>query len=157
MTQLMATLLLLTLPGIPHVLAQQVEVFFEPQAIDTITRPAQPARGYPALVKLLESRLSEGDTLGKRYRVELWCLGIKISRSGLIDTAYVRINHVACPIHRKIAAELQSTVWEPALKKGIAVNWEGEIYEAVYVNRRVLKKYKCTRSVGEWLLAPWLD
>lgn len=149
----------MTVPSLPEVLAQDVDVvvFFEPQALDTITRPARPTDGYPALLKMLERSLSKGDTIGKKYRVDLWSLGIRISKSGVVDSAYVRINHAACPIHRKIAAELKSTVWEPAREKGIAVSWEGEIYEALYANRRVLRKYKCTRSVGEWLLAPWIN
>lgn len=158
MRQLIIAIILVALPGLPEVLAQEVDVvFFEPQALDTITKPARPTDGYPALLKMLERRLAEGDTLGKKYRVDLWSLGIKVGKSGVVDSAYVRINHAACPIHRKIAAELKSTVWEPAQVKGIAVSWEGEIYEALYVNRRVLKKYKCTRSVGEWLLAPWIN
>lgn len=158
MRQLIITIILATLPGLPEVPAQEVDViFFEPQALDTITKPARPADGYPALLKMLERRLSKGDTIGKKYRIDLWSLGIKISRSGVVDSAYVRINHAACPIHRKIADELKSTVWEAARDKGIAVSWEGEIYEALYVNRRVLRKYKCTRSFGEWLLAPWIN
>ena len=156
--RLLVIIALMMLPGLRGVLAQEVEaIFSEPQARDTITSPARPIDGYPALLKLLERRLAEGDTLGKKYRVDLWSLGIKVGRSGVVDSAYVRINHAACPIHRKIAAELKSTVWEPAQEKGIAVSWEGEIYEALYVNRRVLKKYKCTRSFGEWLLATWIN
>jgi hypothetical protein len=149
--------ILMLLLRLPRVLAQEDVVFVEQEVLDTITKPAQPIIGYAALSKLIEAQVSEGDTLGKKYRVELWSLGIKISKSGAVDSAFVRINHASCGIHRRIAAELMETVWEPAREKGVAVAWEGEIYERIYVNRRVLKKYNCTRSFGEWLLAPLIN
>jgi hypothetical protein len=113
-------------------------VFIEPISADTLTTEAQPVGGWKPFLKMLEAKFSQGDTLGKKYRYELWPIQVTVSKSGVVEEVSF-INHATSPIHRIVAEELKQVAWEPAQRRGVETSTRFEIWESIYINKRVIK------------------
>jgi hypothetical protein len=113
-------------------------VFIEPVSADTLTTDAQPVGGWDALLKKLEAKICQGDTVGKKHEIEFWPIQVSISKSGVV-TEVTYINHATGPIHRLIGEELKKIMWEPAKNRGVATPSRFEIWKSIYVNKRVMK------------------
>lgn len=113
---------------------------------DRQTLQATPVGGYKQLLRYLQTEVSDGDTIGKKYSLQLYNVRFRVSEKGTIDSVYVGINHDACPMHNAIAEKLKNTMWMPARDKGIQVKSEQTLHGQLYFNKRVQKKYNCWPS-----------
>ena len=102
-----------------------------------------PLIGMDSLVKLLEDRISKGDTIGKKYRIRTSGIRVVVSRDGIVDSAYVAINHLVCPLHRELVKHLKEVHWMPARRDGQAVRYSHDIHYQLYFTKRILKRYRC--------------
>jgi hypothetical protein len=124
---------------------QEEKVVFE-DPIDTVTTRAEPIEGYRKLLKQLERTINEGDTVGRKFSLHLYNVRFRVNSQGIIDSTYIGVNHSACPVHDKIAAELTKTKWRAAKDRGKPVNSYEELYGHIQVTKRILKKYDCWPS-----------
>jgi hypothetical protein len=102
-----------------------------------------PLIGRDSFVKLLEDRISKGDTIGKKYLIRTSGIRVLVSRDGSVDSAYVAINHLACLLHRELVKHLKEVQWMPARRAGQAVRYSHDIHYQLYFTKRVLKQYRC--------------
>lgn len=137
-----------------NVFAQREEhiVFDEPIDTDTLTTRAEPMGGYKALLKHLEWKISDGDTVGRKFSLHLYNVRFKVNRRGMVDSTYIGVNHSACPVHDKLAAELRQTKWRPAKERCKPVNSHEELYGHIQLTKNVLRKYDCWPSFIDRLL-----
>src|SRR5690606_11678988 len=91
-----------------------------------------PLIGSDSLVKFLEDRISKGDTIGKKYPIRTSGIRVLVSRDGTADSAYVAINHLACPLHRDLVKHLKEIQWTPARRAGQAVRYSHDIHYKLY-------------------------
>ena len=85
-------------------------VYSQEMAEDVYRQPdiyPSPLIGGDSLVKLLENRISKSDTIGKKYLIRTSGIRILVSRDGIVDSAYVAISHLACPLHRELVKQLE--------------------------------------------------
>ncbi len=119
-------------------------VFDEPveEPIKEYEHP-EPIEGYKALLAFLQNKISDGDTLGKKYSVDLYTVWFRINLQGKVDSAFIGTPHVACPIHQEVIKFLKETQWHPATIEGKPVSYKMELEGRLYFNKSVLKKYDC--------------
>ena len=119
-------------------------VFDEPEEepIKEYDHP-EPIEGYKALLTFFQSKISNGDTLGRKYKIELYNVRFRVNKLGKIDSAFIGINHTACPIHHEVLKLLKEKQWNPATKEGRPVPYKMELPGVLYFNKNVLKKYDC--------------
>ncbi len=128
-------------------LGQNEVTFEDPPNMDTLTRAyAVPIGIYKSLLAYLQTKISDGDTLGKKYPIQLYNVRFNVDKSGNVDSAYIGVNHDACHIHYAIAKELRNTKWMPAKDKGIPITSRQGLYGCLYFNKHVYKKYNCWPS-----------
>lgn len=125
--------------------AQHAEpiLFEDPVDTDTLTTRAEPIGGYKGLLKHLQSQINAGDTVGKKFSLHLYNVRFRVNKLGVIDSTYIGVNHSACPVHDRLAAELRQTKWHPAKERGKAVNSYEELYGHIQLTKNVLRKYDC--------------
>jgi hypothetical protein len=125
---------------------EELIVFEEPVDTDTLTTRAEPIGGYSLLLKHLEKKINGGDTLGKAFPLHLYNVRFYVNARGVVDSTYIGVNHSACPVHDRIAAELRHTKWHPAKDHGTPVRSYVELRGHIQVYKSVLKKYDCWPS-----------
>ena len=131
-------------------------VFEEPdEHIDPIDATTVPIDGYKSLQRKLETTLNEGDTIGKKYSIRLDNIGFIVRKTGTIDSAWVIYHRRR--IHYKIIEQLKTTRWKPVEQDAKPVDSRQELYLDIYLTKAVLKKHGYWPTLGERILAPWID
>ena len=102
-----------------------------------------PLIGTDSLVKWLEDRISKGDTIGKKYQIRTSGIRVVVNIDGIVDSAYVAINHLVCPLHRELVKHLKEVHWTPARRDGQAVRYSHDIHYRLQFTKRILKRYRC--------------
>jgi hypothetical protein len=142
------TLVLLCLVLLVRAQDASEQIIFDPEpanpaSTDSRMIQPRPAIGYDSLFRYLETRLSEADTIGKRYELRLDAIRIVVRATGVVDSIYIGIPHMACSIHRLIISELKTIRWKPAQQYGKPITWDGNLSGRVMLTKRVYKKYRC--------------
>ncbi len=120
-------------------------VFDEPEEepIKELEYP-EPLVGYKALLKSLQDKISNGDTLGKKHAIDLWGIQFRVNQRGKIDSTYIWAKFGNCPIHQEVVKLLKETQWYPTTKEGKPISSKYGLYGYyLYFNKNVLKKYNC--------------
>jgi hypothetical protein len=138
-------LCVLVLGILPRPSLSQVNASKITSVYDSITFP-EPIGGYGQLHKFLETKISEGDTLGKKHLLQLYNVRYRVNANGIIDSAYIGISHDDHPIHLEVIKHLNDTKWRPATKNGTPISFEMELVGNLYFNKNVYRKY--TRRRG---------
>lgn len=133
---LLFTVTLLTALGAYSQDSDTEDVFRQPDIYPS------PLIGSDSLIKFMEDRISKGDTIGKKYLVNTAGIRVLVNRDGIVDSAYVAINHLACPLHRELVKHLKEVQWIPARRAGQAVRYSHDIHYRLYF-KSVLKQYRC--------------
>jgi len=133
---LLVTVTLVTILG-AHSQDLDEDVFRQPDAYPS------PLIGTDSLVKFLEDRISKGDTIGKKYLIETSAIRVLVNTEGIVDSAYVAINHLACPLHRELVKHLKELRWIPASRASQTVRYSHDIHYRLYFTKNVLKRYRC--------------
>jgi hypothetical protein len=112
---------------------------------DVFTQPdvyPSPLIGKDSLVRFMEDRISNGDTIGRKYFIRTSGIMLLINADGILDSAYV-INHMVCPLHRELLKHLEEVRWSPARRNGQPIRFNHDIHYALSFTKSVLKKYRC--------------
>lgn len=118
-------------------------IFDELIVNDTLTALAEPVGGYNALMRYIETTINEGDTVHNKFSLHLYNVGFKVNRLGIVDSTYIRVNHSACPLHKKIASIIRQTAWVAAKEHGRPIDSYIQLSGTLYFSKRILKKNRC--------------
>jgi hypothetical protein len=121
--------------------------------VDTIYANTQPAAGYKSFLSSLERTLSNGDTVGRKYKMRLNNIGFFVSTTGVIDSAWTIFRER--PIHLEIIKFLKGTQWKPAEHGQPVVSHQEILDHEIYLTKGTLKRHRHWRSLPERILSPW--